>query len=750
MQSVVGPIRYDLVLVGGGHSHVAVLKSFGMEPPPGVRLTLITRDIDTPYSGMLPGYVAGHYRHDEAHIDLRPLAQFARARLYHDEMIGLDAANRRVLCRRRPPVAYDFLSIDIGSAPSRNDIPGAGRALPVKPVDQFLAGWDEIMRRATATRGPFRIVVAGAGAGGVELTLALRYRLRTEAGAANADHVEFHLVTDVPAILPTHNARVRRTFERALIERGVRVHADHPVIAVDTGHVRCTAGRALAYDALIWTTNAAAPAWLKDTGLALAPDGFIAVNEYLQSTSHPDVFAAGDIATILQHPRPKAGVFAVRAGKPLARNLRHAAAGRPLTRFVPQRRALALISTGDKYAVASRGSWSMQGRWLWRWKDWIDRRFMRRYQELPAMAEPHVADAGQNGARESKDISSIAMRCGGCGSKVGAAVLSRVLARLPIATRDDIVIGLNDPDDAAVVAIPPGQVVVHTVDFFRALIDDAYLFGAIAANHSLSDLYAMGAQPQSALAIATLPYAPEAKVEQQLYELLSGALTVLNDAGCALVGGHTSEGVELAFGLSANGVADPNQLLRKGGLRPGDKLILTKALGTGTLFAADMRLQARGRWVEAAIESMLQPNRQAAEIVRAHGAHACTDVTGFGLLGHLVEMTRPSRVDAEIDLNAIPALDGALETLARGIQSSLAPDNVRLRRALRNFGGAIHHPCYPLLFDPQTSGGLLASVPAARADNCVRALRRAGYTRTTIIGEVQPLSDTQEPITLRI
>ena len=742
MRDAKGPVVTDLVLVGGGHSHVAVLKQFGMQPMAGVRLTLVTRDILTPYSGMLPGHLAGHYTRAESHIDLQPLARFADARLYHDEMVGLDLDGKRVLCRDRPPVAFDLLSIDIGSVPSRIDVRGAEHVLPVKPVDEFLAGWERLRARAKTASERLRLVVVGAGAGGVELTLSLQHRLHAEGIAA-----EFHLVNDAPEILPTHNARVRAKFMRQLTARGVQIHAGAKVTEVEPHTVHLSDGRRLAADATLWVTNAAAPAWIAHTKLAVTADGFIAVDDCLQSISHPGVFAAGDIATIVNHPRPKSGVIAVRSGPPLTANLRRAAAGERLKPFRPQRRFLALIGTGDRYAVASRGRLAFEGAWVWRLKEWIDRTWMRRYQELPVM----TADASTAGNGEAAPaISAIAMRCGGCGSKVGSNVLARALTRLPpAATRADIVVGLADPDDAAVVRVPDGKMMVHTVDFFRALIDDPYLFGAIAANHSLSDIYAMGAEPQSALAIATLPMGPESKMEQDLYELLRGASQVLDEAGTALVGGHTSEGAELAFGLSVNGLANGSGLLRKGGLQPGDRLILTKALGTGTLFAADMRRQAHGQWVTSAIDSMLQSNRRASECLRRFGVRACTDVTGFGLLGHLVEMTRPSNVDATIDLSALPVLDGAADTLARGIYSSLAPDNVRLRRAIRNLDAASRHSLYPLLFDPQTSGGLLAAVAADKAPACVAALREAGYHATTVIGEVQAPSDQLAPISLR-
>jgi selenide,water dikinase len=292
------------------------------------------------------------------------------------------------------------------------------------------------------------------------------------------------------------------------------------------------------------------------------------------------------------------------------------------------------------------------------------------------------------------------------------------------------------------------QLSLQTVDYFRAIVDDPYTLGKIAANHALGDVYAMGGEPQTALAIATVPFGIESKIEADLTAMMAGANEVLREAGCALVGGHTSEGAELALGFAVNGLVPAAAALRKGGLKPGDGLILTKPLGTGTLLAADMRGKAKARWVMAAIAHMVQSNRNAAEILRRYGVHAATDVTGFGLLGHLIEMVRASEVDVTLAIERVPLLEGARETVALGIFSSLQPQNVRLRRAISELTAATRHPLYPLLFDPQTSGGLLAAVPLAQAEDCVAALRAGGYAGADLIGFVAARSAALEPVTV--
>ena len=750
------PVLRDIVLIGGGHSHVGVLHRFAMKPLPGARLTVICTDTDTPYSGMLPGYIAGHYAFDEVHIDLRRLAEFAGARYYRDEVVGIDRGAGKVLCRNRPPVAYDALSINIGSTPQLAGVAGAAEhAVPVKPIRRFNERWLALLARVCRHPGPTVIAVVGAGAGGVELTLAMQYRLRNELAVLgrDPDELRFHLFSAAPQILATHNSQVRRAFDSVLAERGVVVHRCAEVTRMTAGQLQTRSGEVLDADEIVWVTQAGGALWLRESGLALDDRGFVRIRDTLQTETDPLIFAAGDCAAMIDHPLEKAGVFAVRMARPLAENLRRTLLRQPLIHYRPQRHWLALISTGDRHAIASRGGFYSRGDLVWRWKDWIDRRFMRRFTELTPRTMTAAASGEAIALEEherTQTIPAMAMRCGGCGAKVGAAVLSRALAGVPASERDDVLIGLHAPDDAAVVRIPAGKASVQTVDFFRAFIDDPWLFGRIAANHALGDIFAMGGEAQTATAIVTVPPGLDGKVGDTVFQMMAGAASVLEEAGCALVGGHTGEGQELALGFAINGLIDESlaHVMRKGGMKAGDSLILTKPVGTGTLFAAHARLQAAGRWIDAALESMQVSNRAGASCLIAHGATACTDVSGFGLLGHLLEMTRASGVDAELELAALPILDGAVDTVAVGIFSSLQPANLRLGRSVRNAESFVDHPRYPLLFDPQTAGGLLASVPAESVDACLAALHALGYAQAARIGHIRPASEETLPIAL--
>ncbi len=692
------PISTDLVLLGAGHAHVEVLRHFAMRPEPGVRLTLIGREPETPYTGMLPGLIRGDYSFEQAHIDLAPLAAAARARLILAEATAIDLAERQVAVTGRPTIPFDLLSIDIGGEPAMP--PDGGQ--PVKPIGQFLARLSALEEQLAAGA---RIAVVGGGAGGTELALALARRYR--------NRVHIVLVCDSPEPLAGAPAYARSIARSTVVDAGVELACGVRAGAWANGRLPLSDGSFLDVAAALWATGVVGPALLAASGLACDATGCVRVASTLQSVSHAFVFAAGDCATVDGNTRPKAGVWAVRAGAPLAANLRRAAAGRKLRRWRPQPDALAIVGLGDGRALAWRNGVAVAGRPIWRWKDWIDRRWMRMYQR------PMARMAGED-----------PMRCGGCGAKVGAEVLAGALAGLPRLPGADVLIGLDAPDDAAVMLPPPGMAVVQSVDHFRAFIDDPFVFGEIAAAHALSDLHAMGARPWTALAVAAVPYASARRMRAELADMLKGATDVLAADGCALVGGHSAEAAEPALGFSVTGLADPGRLLRKSGLQPGNALILTKPLGTGIVLAGHMRGLAHAAWLQAAVGAMRTSNAMASQVLGEFGATACTDVTGFGLAGHLMEMLQASGVGAVLWTDAVPALPGALELAAQGVESTLAPQN---RRAL---SGTATGAVTALLFDPQTSGGLLAGVPANKADACVAAMRQHGMP-ATVVGMVE-------------
>ncbi len=374
----------NLVLVGGGHSHAIALLQVGQHPIPGVRLTLITDAVETPYSGMLPGYVAGLYQRQECHIDLRPLAAWAGVQLIVDRAVGLDLVQQHVLCAQGNTVAFDWLSLDIGSTPL---LPFGDRTgiIPAKPVPQFLQQWDHFLAQVTAqSEQPLCLGIVGGGAGGIELTLSVLQRLRGhfQKLGQSTTPVSLHLFQRGTSLLPNAPAGAGDRFRRLLTERGVCLHFNTEVVAVQPPQVICQSGLTVNCSPVIWVTQASAPAWIAQSGLAVDGAGFVQVDAELRSLSHPRVFATGDIATQIDHPRPKAGVFAVRQGRPLAANWRRAVLGQPLQPYYPPQNHLSLIGTGDGAAMALWGPYAGRSP-LFAWiKTGIDRRFMAQFQHL--------------------------------------------------------------------------------------------------------------------------------------------------------------------------------------------------------------------------------------------------------------------------------------------------------------------------------------------------------------------------------
>jgi selenide,water dikinase len=368
-----------LLLLGGGHTHVEVIRRLGLKPPHDTQVILISPNRHTAYSGMLPGFVAGHYDFHDCHIDLEQLCETAGVELRMCHAIGIDPAANRVDLSDGSALQYDLLSIDIGSTPATRDIPGAlDFTTRVKPVERFIEAWHSFLDTGKLSAAPLRIGVVGGGPGGVELALAMHYRM-----LARNNSAAIHVFTDTSSILPGHPSSVQRIFERVLDARGITINTLNRIAKVEHGMLFSESGESFNAELIIWATAAGAPEWLAKSGIQTDAGGFVAVNDALQSVSHPRVFAAGDIASMVNHVRPKSGVYAVRQGPPLAENLQRALSGRPLADYAPQKIALALISTGDKYAVSVYDKLVFKGKWVWHWKDHIDRRFMNKYNSLP-------------------------------------------------------------------------------------------------------------------------------------------------------------------------------------------------------------------------------------------------------------------------------------------------------------------------------------------------------------------------------
>ncbi|HZR79767.1 MAG TPA: selenide, water dikinase SelD [Candidatus Binatia bacterium] len=715
-----------LVLVGGGHTHAHVLKSFGMRRPPAVRVTVVTPSPHSAYSGMVPGALAGLYEPADFRIDFAALAARAGAGFVEDRMVAIRPDARQILAERAGTIPYDLISLDVGAQPlGLERVAMLANVVPVRPMEACVARVDEFLADVAAGRRPPLAAVVGGGAGGVEIAFALRRRLAPFAGA------QVVLAERGPALVAESAPRVRSFVMARAVDAGIDVRVDVGDVDVDEDGLALQDGTRVPAALVVWATGAEGLDVLRRSGLATDERGFVLVDRCLRSVSRPEVFAAGDCARMRDHPEmPRAGVYAVRQGPPLTATLRAVLSGHGRMRpYRPQSGFLSLLSTGDGRAIVNYRGRAAHGRVWWWLKDAIDRRFVARHAPPRAGRVRAPGDAAMGGRGEMAP-------CGGCAAKVDASALASLLRGVAPQglAADGVAIGLAAPDDAAVLAHPEGFDVVATIDAFPPFFGDLFAVGDVAAVNAASDVFAMGGIPSAALVLVASAAPAGAARDADLGLLLRGAAAGLARMGIALVGGHTLDAGTSLVGVAVLGRVARGAAWTKGGARPGDRLVLTKPLGTGVVLAATRAGECDAAWTASAVAAMRAPNAEAAALLGGAGVRACTDVSGFGLVGHLREMLRAGGVAARVDLAALPALPGALELLAAGWRSSADASN-RALLAGASFGSDVDQARVALACDPQTSGGLLAAVPADACASLLDALGAAGVAAAAI-GEI--------------
>jgi selenide,water dikinase len=726
-----------------------------MDPPANMRLQIVLDRPVAVYSGMVPGFVAGDYAMHEIEIDVLPLARRANASVILSAAVDLDPTRKELSIEGRPAIRFDLASIDVGSTVRGLDLPGVAKhTLATRPIGRFVQTIDDQLEAFERLDHPPRILLVGGGAAGTELAFTIDARLR-RAGI----NPSLAIITGDKELLGGASEQTRRAIAREAEMRGVETVASQRVVsanasgvvfvsvdglAANQSEVQCNA------DLVLWATGAAPTAFPRGEGAtALSRDagGFLEIRDTLQSVGFDDIFAAGDCARLINHPWvPRAGVYAVRQGPILEQNLRARLDGKSLRPYRPQRDFLSLLYLGENRALGSKWGIASASAPLFRLKDWIDRRFMARFQVLDEHGHPRakLAELGAMKTSRKGTDEEEEMACGGCAAKLGAEPLAAALSRLPAARPDpSVLLGLDARDDVAVTRDETGRMTLHNVDVIRSFCDDPWLIGRVAASNALSDLFAKGGRPRHVQAVIGLPDGEPDDAQEILFQALSGIRKTLDELDISLLGGHTTIGDELTVGLSVTGDGpDQGEIVRQTGAQIGDDLLLSRGLGTGVILAADRMGIARGEWVATAHAAMQRTNEVAGRVAHELGAHAATDITGFGFAGHLLTLLESDDLAAQIERTAVPFLPGAELLWKSGHRSTAHPAN---RTA---FLGRIHGATdadEAWLFDPQTAGGLLLAVAPDKTREMIEAFMAAGEPPIVRIGSLhQARSESHE------
>lgn len=676
-----------IVLLGIGHTNAYVLRQWSMNPIADTELVCISDYLHATYSGMLPAVLAQQRPESAMNIDLVKLCASANARLISSPVTGFDIPKKSITFSDRPALSFDLLSIGVGSTTKsihpEHETTGL---VPIKPMQSFLARIRAQIEKAaeSPTERPLRLVIIGGGVASVEIALCIPAFVRT----ITSRHFDITVVTSKPHLAAEVSSQATKVIDSTFAEQGIETIPLARVTQYGNGIIKLDNGTTLEADVVIASTGASAPGLLSTLALPKDKRGFLLTKPTLQSTENPSIFAVGDCGSMEQPSFSKSGVYAVRQGPILWQNLQLSLKKQPLQKFRPQHHFLKLINLGDGRAIAQRGSVTTTGRWAMRWKHRIDDRFISMYQDTSQKMALGTPDATMH------------EQCRGCGCKLDSESLSAGLHQMDPHSSQEF-------QDSVVIQERDGSQLMASTDFFTAPFTDAYTSGRIAAIHSLSDLIASGAKPESALSTLVLCEGAKVRQQEQFRDLSLGIAHELKAFGVLVRGGHTIVGPRTEIGLTVIGQRDSKTDIGKHRLDAGEKLFLTKPLGTGVLMAAHMRAQCNAQQYQSLLHSMLLPLHPWLTLIERIGIRAVTDVTGFGLVGHLLEMLSSSHKQAVVELDSIPVLDGVAEHIKAGVQSTLFPDNFTNLQRVELPSKGMQHPKLHSLFDPQTCGGLL-------------------------------------------
>jgi selenide,water dikinase len=693
------PITNDLVLIGGGHSHLSVLMKLSKKPLNGNRITLITNEIDTPYSGMIPGYIEGIYSWRDSHIDLYRLCLKLNVRFIHAEVERVSAYEKEIYFKDRPKIKFDVLSINTGIQSNNREIKGAAKyCLPVKPISKLT---NNFLNKITNFKS---IAFIGGGAGSVELALAIKKRFLN----INQD-IKITIITGKRGLLSTFPQKTKLTSLKTLEKFKIDIIEYKRVLEVKPKQIILSDKSMLKIDKAILSTNSMTPKWLAKSDILLTKDNYILVNKSFQ-TNYKYVFASGDVIDFNNQNLKKAGVFAVRSGKPLAINIRKFILGKKLVEYKFNKNYLALIGTSKRSAIATKYNLTFNSRFFFYLKKYIDQNFIKKFSDF-RIRKKFTLDALKTDVlnifvkhKEKITDENDIMQCKGCAAKVPLNALKQALPKDIVSTSEDAV------------SVPGHPELYQTVDMISSIITDPFLLGKIAANHSISDMVSVNSKITSAMMILQLPLSKTEINSRDLEQVLLGANEIFKTIDCPLIGGHTMIGKDkdpiIGFSILGQKQKKIKIVKNRRKIKTKDLLILTEKIGSGLIFAGINNYLIDSYFQIDVIKQMIKGNLNFGKISNQLNILSMTDITGFGLANHLLNLIKRdnSKTGLTIYPNKIPLFEGVNECLNKDIKSSLFKSNYDIAQKdiiYKRDKSKLDN----ILYDPQTVGGIAFIIP---------------------------------------
>ena len=693
------PITNDLVLIGGGHSHLSVLMKLSKKPLNGNRITLITNEIDTPYSGMIPGYIEGIYSWRDSHIDLYRLCLKLNVRFIHAEVERVSAYEKEIYFKDRPKIKFDVLSINTGIQSNNREIKGAAKyCLPVKPISKLT---NNFLNKITNFKS---IAFIGGGAGSVELALAIKKRFLN----INQD-IKITIITGKRGLLSTFPQKTKLTSLKTLEKFKIDIIEYKRVLEVKPKQIILSDKSMLKIDKAILSTNSMTPKWLAKSDILLTKDNYILVNKSFQ-TNYKYVFASGDVIDFNNQNLKKAGVFAVRSGKPLAINIRKFILGKKLVEYKFNKNYLALIGTSKRSAIATKYNLTFNSRFFFYLKKYIDQNFIKKFSDF-RIRKKFTLDALKTDVlnifvkhKEKITDENDIMQCKGCAAKVPLNALKQALPKDIVSTSEDAV------------RVPGHPELYQTVDMISSIITDPFLLGKIAANHSISDMVSVNSKITSAMMILQLPLSKTEINSRDLEQVLLGANEIFKTIDCPLIGGHTMIGKDkdpiIGFSILGQKQKKIKIVKNRRKIKTKDLLILTEKIGSGLIFAGINNYLIDSYFQIDVIKQMIKGNLNFGKISNQLNILSMTDITGFGLANHLLNLIKRdnSKTGLTIYPNKIPLFQGVNECLNKDIKSSLFKSNYDIAQKdiiYKRDKSKLDN----ILYDPQTVGGIAFIIP---------------------------------------